>query len=225
MSLCRGWSNSPPARLLLSRQVEIGEQKLHLFIGTDRYNGACHEKRVPKVRPVLDILQDQHADNFGWSLACCIWHRDMAEDVLQEAYLRVLDGRAKFSDQSSPRTWFFAVIKHVAADVQRTRKRRSILNLRVVAADVEETGAAFTGGSQPVMESVHADETSQQLRTALTQLSVRQREILHLVFYADMTLEQAAGTVGVSVGSARTHYHRGKERLAKLLDVKAAHEQ
>jgi RNA polymerase sigma factor (sigma-70 family) len=194
-----------------------------LFADPDSYNWASSEKGFSIVKSLLEVLQAQHADNFGWALACCAWHRDIAEDVLQEAYLRVLDGRASFGGLSSPKTWFFAVIKRVAADVQRTRRRHSILNLRLVAADESASGVMLAGGSNPLTDMVHANESSQQLRSALMQLSVRQREVLHLVFYAELTLEESAEALSLSLGSVRTHYHRGKQRLAELLDIKEAY--
>jgi RNA polymerase sigma-70 factor (ECF subfamily) len=56
-----------------------------------------------------------------------------------------------------------------------------------------------------------------RLRDALRQLPARQREVLHLVFHEDLTVESAGGIMGVSLGSARTHYARGKARLRSLL--------
>ncbi len=176
------------------------------------------------VHPVLDVVKAQHGANFGWALACCARHRDIAEDVLQEAYLRVLDGRAEFAGRSSHKTWFFAVIKRVAVDVQRTQKRRYKLNLHMAAVAQAFTAEHEAGRSNPQAESMCNDESVQQLQQALMQISVRQREVLHLVFYAELTLEDAAEILHISVGSTRTHYHRGKERLAELLQLEQSHE-
>ena len=168
-------------------------------------------------RSLLENLRVDHHRNYGWSLVCCGWQQELAEDVLQEAYLRVLDGRAVFSGRASQCTWFFAVIKHIASDSRRTQERRAILNLKIVAGDM---GAdAETAQLSPSEALAERDEASANLQRALLQLSQRQREVLHLVFYSELTLEEAATTLDISVGSARTHYHRGKLQLAQLLNL------
>ena len=64
----------------------------------------------------LELL---HADSFGWALSCCRRRKDEAEEVLQTAYIKVLEGRAKFEGRSSFRTWFFGVIRRTASEQLR----------------------------------------------------------------------------------------------------------
>lgn len=176
------------------------------------------------VQPVLEQLQVQHADNFGWALACCAWHRDSAEDVLQEAYLRVVDGRAVFGGQSTLKTWFFSVIKRVAAETHRTQRRHALLNLRALVPGHSEMVASQISEPEALSNAVEEGESCAETRRALLQLSQRQREVLHLVFYSEMTLEDAAATLQISLGSARTHYHRGKESMSKILSIEVCDE-
>ena len=58
---------------------------------------------------------------------------------------------------------------------------------------------------------------------ALQQLSTRQREVLHLVFYENLTIAEAADVLGVSLGSARVHYERGKAQLRRILGEDGNH--
>ena len=155
-------------------------------------------------------LERAHADCFGWAMACCSRDRDHAQEVLQTVYLRVLDGHARFDGRSTFRTWLFGVIRRTAASERRKTWLRGLL-LERRNGDVRPEPIA-----SPDAE-VERDSRSNVLRHALTDLAARQREVLQLVFYHDLTVEEAASVMGVSVGSARTHYARGKARLAMLL--------
>ena len=74
-----------------------------------------------------DELERLHPASFGWALFCCDRRREEAEEVLQTAYLKVLDGRASFNGWSSLRTWFFAVIRRTAWEQRRRRWLRENL--------------------------------------------------------------------------------------------------
>ena len=155
-------------------------------------------------------LERAHADCFGWAMACCGRDRDDAEEVLQTVYLTVLDGRARYDGRSTFRTWLFGVIRLTAASERRKVWLRGLLLKREADGMKPEALAA---------PDAELDQGSRRhsLRQALHNLSTRQREVLQLVFYHDLTVDEAAGVMGVSVGSARTHYARGKTRLATLL--------
>jgi RNA polymerase sigma-70 factor, ECF subfamily len=155
-------------------------------------------------------LERVHADCFGWAMACCGRDGDDAEEVLQNVYLKVLDGHAHYDGRSSFRTWIFGVIRRTAASRRRTAWLRGLLLER----DGENVRPEALAAPDAKVES---DSRSQALRNALAHLAARQRQVLHLVFYQEMTVDEAAAVMGTSVGSARTHYARGKARLATLL--------
>lgn len=159
-------------------------------------------------------LKQVHAAAFGWALTCCAWDRSAAEDVLQASYLKLLDGRARFDGRSAFRTFVFGVIARTA----REARRRALLRRWLPLASLVLGPAEVDGRPDPATALARADETA-YLARALGRLPARQRQVLHLVFYEELTIAEAATVAGVSLGTARTHYERGKAALRKLLET------
>jgi RNA polymerase sigma factor (sigma-70 family) len=152
-----------------------------------------------------------HATCFGWAMSCCDNRREEAEDLLQDVYVSALENGLRFNGDSTLKTWLFGVIRHRARSRLRRERLRELLGFRNVAR-VDAPAAA------PMPDAdVMASERRALTRRALDQLPRRQREVVLLVFYHDLTVEGAAKVLEISVGSARVHYDRGKKRLAALL--------
>jgi len=162
-------------------------------------------------------LERVHADCFGWAMSCCGRNRDDAEEVLQTVYLSVLDGRARYDARSSFRTWLFGVIRRTAASERRRAWLRRLLLEREEGRGKGEAGTFAQDAFPPPDGEVESESRRDGLHRALGHLAARQREVLQLVFYHDLTVEEAATVMRVSVGSARTHYARGKAKLATIL--------
>ena len=76
-------------------------------------------------RAALELeLERIHTECWGWALACCARNRDIAEDTLQSAYLKILSKQARFDGRSSFRTWVFGVIRHTAMEELKRRRTR-----------------------------------------------------------------------------------------------------
>jgi RNA polymerase sigma-70 factor (ECF subfamily) len=151
-------------------------------------------------------LEKLHPASFGWALSCCASNHSDAEEVLQMVYVKILQGKAVFRGESKLQTWLFAVIRKTAITEQRKQLLRSL-------------SLIVTPGSSPSVElEFDRSEMQRRFQEELAKLPARQRETLHLVFYQDLSLSEAAEVMNVSVGSARRHYERGKRRLREALD-------
>ncbi len=145
------------------------------------------------------LLKANHADAFRWASQCCHYNPHDAEEVLQITYLKIADGKARFNDKAAFKTWLFAVVRNTALDY---------LHRRVKFENLEQV--QFLANDETVPER-------QEYRRLLALLPDRQRQVLLLVFYHDMTLAEVALITGLHIGTVRTHYSRGKTALRTLI--------
>ncbi len=156
-------------------------------------------------------LERYHSANYGWALACCAHDRARADDVLQTVYVKVLEGRARYDGRSTFKTWLFAIIRKTAAGAWRYH----LFHARHLTLQAEDAPLAIDESAEEVFERT---QRLARLREALATLPDRQRQALHLVFYEEMSVREAAAVMGVSLGTARVHYERGKKRLRQRLE-------
>ncbi|MDX6404316.1 MAG: hypothetical protein QOH70_1771 [Blastocatellia bacterium] len=175
-------------------------------MGIDRQNDGMD---IAELKAELEML---HGASFGWALNCCRRDRAEAEEVLQTVYLKILEGKACFRGEASLKTWLFAVIRKTAIGEHRKNLLRKLRwsdgseAATTLVSPLEQPGVAF-----------EKSETQALFQNALKSLPRRQREALHLVFYQDLSLSEAAEVMGISIGSARQHYDRGKKHLREFL--------
>jgi RNA polymerase sigma-70 factor (ECF subfamily) len=154
-------------------------------------------------------MEQHHTAAYGWALNCCSRCPELAEDVLQMAYLKILDGRARFDGGAVFKTWLFSVIRLTAIDEQR---RLWLRRFRLGNAEPEPAIEMSVAG-----EGLDGAERLAIFQVALARLPKRQKEVLHLAFYQGLSLSEASQVMGLSLGSARTHYERGKSNLQAQL--------
>ncbi len=159
-------------------------------------------------------LEKHHSASFGWAISCC--HRDFqeAESVLQNVYLKILEGKARYDGKSEFKTWLFAVIRITALDARRWHFLNK-LRLSKYKENVKHKIKVYDYD-----EKIYHSEIQVLFQDLLSTLPSKQREVLQLVFYHDLSLQEAAEVMEVSLGTARTHYDRGKKRLREWIEEK-----
>lgn len=150
-------------------------------------------------------LEALHSQLYGWALSRCDFDHATAEDLMQQTYVELLTGNARFDRRSSLKTFVFSVIQNLA----RNRYRRLATRLRLV-----RTYAKDISGEASSTDPAPADDG---IWRTVRALPARQRDIIELVFCRDLTIEEASGVMGISVGTGRQHYDRAKKALREKL--------
>lgn len=155
-------------------------------------------------------LERYHKECYGWALHCCHSDKHLAEDVLQTSYLKILEKQKSFKETSEFKTWAFAIIRNTAIDEFRKRKKEYNVDLDDDALH-----------EIPVeSETTYSDLPQEFFEHALLQLSERQRQIVQLVFYHELSLDASAEVMNITPGAARKYYDRAKKNLAEWFRAK-----
>ena len=157
-----------------------------------------------------DDLRAHHQDLSQWALYCADFDHDLAREAVQQSYLKIVEGSARFGGNSTLKTWLFGVVRLTTQELKRKQYRDQARH----APEPEDLPVAEMAG-----EPLHAHPDKLALEKALGQLSLMQREIAYLVFYRDLPLSEIAEILGVSIGTVSKQYHRAKHRLAGLLGL------
>jgi RNA polymerase sigma factor (sigma-70 family) len=146
------------------------------------------------------FLRDHHREAYLWARQCCGFDGELAKDVIQQVYLKILEGKARLKHESNCKTWLFSIIRFTAIDELRKKGRWEQL---------EQGSEIVWEESEPMEDNYEA---------LVRRLPKMQQEVLLMVFYHDLTLDEASRVMGLHIGTVRTHYDRGKKRLKEWIE-------
>lgn len=172
----------------------------------------CHQQRV--VGTVTRMLGENSAD---------------AEDIGQQVFLRVWKSAARYEPTAKFTTWLYTITRNLVFNELRRRKHRPVTSL-----DAEAWDGVFTGGSDPAAHLedpqapapdatlLHA-ELQQAVSAAIAHLPENQRLAVVLRRYEELSYEEIAGVLGLSVPAVKSLLFRARvvlrERLASYLEA------
>lgn len=129
------------------------------------------------------------------------------EEIVQDAFVRIwARGPGLREPERLP-----AYLRSAVLNGARSHLRRRLVRRRHLEVAPEPTPAAET--------AVLASEPTREVLRALRSLPDRQREVLALRYYLDLSEAEIATTLGISHGSVKTHAHRGLATLAERLEA------
>ncbi|MEU6194326.1 SigE family RNA polymerase sigma factor [Streptomyces sp. NPDC047061] len=131
------------------------------------------------------------------------------EDVVQEAFIRVHSARKRVRDPEKT----LAYLRQTVVNLSRSALRRRILGLKLLSKPMPDAASAEEGAYDQLER--------RDLIKAMKGLQRRQREVLVLRYFADMTEAQVAETLGISLGSVKAYGSRGIAALRVAMESAA----
>lgn len=131
---------------------------------------------------------------------------DLARDVVQDSWVRVIRAAKDFQGRSSVRTWLYRIVVNRAIDARARRMTPVVVNRPAGAND---------GGLERA-------EQGDRLREELDRLPGDTRLILILCYHEGLTLEQGAEVLAIPVGTLKSRLHAALKVLRERLGTEAA---
>jgi len=142
--------------------------------------------------------------------------RALADDLLQQTFMKVHRARAAYVRGADPLPWIYSIAHRTFIDETR-KHRRAVVRVGEVE-ELPEVPAGLTGESEDRRDEVRGDpELLSAALEALAKLPAHQREAVVLTKLDGKSVAEAAEIAGTTVGAMKVRAHRGYEALRRLL--------
>jgi RNA polymerase sigma-70 factor (ECF subfamily) len=131
-----------------------------------------------------------------------------AEDVVSQVFLDVWRTADQFEGRSRVSTWLLSIARFKALTAMRQRRYEDI---------DQETVREIADGADTPEASLDRSNVSAILRACIAKLSPAHREIIHLVYYHEKTVEEAGEIIGIPQSTVKTRMFYARKQLAELL--------
>lgn len=154
----------------------------------------------------------------------CFGDREEAQDLTQEAFLKVFKNLKKFKGKSSFYTWFYRIVVNACIDGMRRRQRRErIFSLWPSGQSRGESSREGMEGQPEIeetsnpMTTLSGKQVREEAQEALRSLSERQRVVFQLKVLEEMSIPEIAQVMKMAEGTVKSHLFRATHVLREAL--------
>ncbi len=170
---------------------------------------ACVQTRDAAAKLAFSVLIERYRAPLLRRCERRLRNRHDAEDALQETLLRAYRGLGGFRGEASVSTWLTAIADNQCASLAQRRARHVMgEHLRQLILLHEEVQPAYESG----------DDRPRRAQRTFARAPCRDREILFLRFFQDLTLEEIASTLGIGLSTAKMRLYRALARAQSRLE-------
>ena len=173
-------------------------------------NGASSYRRFLEGElSAFEEIIDEYRDGLIFFINRYVSDLDLAEDIAADTFATILLKPEKYNFSVSLKTYIFTIGKNRAIDLLRKSKRRGTVSLDLIPAD--------TVSEESFIEDVLRDEEKRRLHNAINRLKKEYREAVHLVYFENMSVSDAAAVMGRGKKQVENLLYRARKALKEAL--------
>lgn len=140
----------------------------------------------------------------------CMGHRDLAEDVVQEAFVRIWNSASQYdANLSAPMTWMISITRNKAIDQLRKHREQPL---------TDEQAQALFDESPSAHEQLESHRDNHALQRCLDTLEGMQRQSIVIAYFHGASHGDLTAQLAAPLGTVKSWIRRGMERLRRCLE-------
>jgi RNA polymerase sigma factor (sigma-70 family) len=143
-------------------------------------------------------------------------HESIARELVQEAMLQAYLSLAQLKHEERFRSWFYGIILNVCRSYIRDQKI-NFFSWEAVMGGVQAPALYLTQLQPTIQEITEARELHRLVLAAVQALSPKNREATFLFYYEDLSLQEIANSLGISVTAVKGRLHKSRKQLKEWL--------
>lgn len=173
-------------------------------------NGASSYRRyLDGDEAAFDEILSLYRDNLTFFINRFVHDLDTAEDLAIDAFMYLIVHPLRYNFRTPLKTYLFMIGRSRALDYLRHRKKLTMVDLSQAEHVISE--------GPPLEEIILQDERRRMLNRALEQLPVDMQTAVHLVYFEDLSYEDAARVMKKNRKQVANYLYRAKEKLRTIL--------
>src|SRR5579863_3579820 len=205
-------------RSIFAPSVSLAEEQVR------RENLAVAEGLKRQEAGLLDDLIVRYQHRLLRYLLFLTGNREMAEDMFQDVWMRVLTRGGQFNGKARFETWLFTIARNLVIDQRRKRTMSSLDEMFEAGSDDDKPITFEVADHEPgPFDRMSNVEDRQQVASALLQLDTLYREVLVLRFHEDLSLEEIAKVTRAPLSTVKSRLYRGMASIKPHLERAQAH--
>lgn len=146
--------------------------------------------------------------------------RELAEDLFQEVWIRVMVRGGQFNGNSRFETWLFTIARNLVIDYRRKRTLASLDELFDGASEDDRQMTMEITDAQPSpFDRLASHEDRERVAAALLELDTLYREVLVLRFHEDLSLQEIAAITRAPLSTVKSRLYRGLSAIKPRLEA------